>query len=381
MNKNFAAVYELAYQLWATNTLPGREALAAKYQVSERLAGAVITALRNQDIIAKCSGTPASPGGIPAPLDIKGKSTLTKYIGRDDGVILQWTKTDKSFSARMELMTAAIQEMSKEITPQPEINRRKTTSMQDVLTVYPIADVHLGQLAYKKETGCSSDINIIKGILLSGMTSLVRSAPPSEHCLIANLGDFFHCDNLTGNTSRSGNVLDVDSRWSKMFLTGVYCFRKLIELALAKHSFVKVIGGPGNHDDISALALTVTMQAVFEKNPRVEIKLPINPFAYYEFGKVMICVNHGMVNAQQLAMIAATDQPEMWGRTKYRTALVGHKHSKGLVECPGMIVEQFRAVAAQDAWAHSKYRSGREMIRIDYDREGERGRRIKNIAY
>ena len=55
------------------------------------------------------------------------------------------------------------------------------------------------------------------------------------------------------------------------------------------------------------------------------------------------------------------------GTLRYRYWLTGHIHTQKQFEFPGCLVESFRVLAPQDAWASNKgYRSGRDMKAIVY---------------
>jgi hypothetical protein len=64
----------------------------------------------------------------------------------------------------------------------------------------------------------------------------------------------------------------------------------------------------------------------------------------------------------KLAGVMAADKPKAWGRTKHRYWYTGHFHSSKVEEYPGVLCEQFRTLAAKDAYtAGAGYRSGRDM--------------------
>lgn len=250
------------------------------------------------------------------------------------------------------------------------------------LALYPIAEPHLGMYAYKPETGSDYDVEIAETLLIGSMRELVDSAPDSEECVIANLADYFHMDSAENKTKQSGNILDVDGRWGKVFWVGVRVKRAIINMALKKHKRVKVISGLGNHDEQSIFCLMSMMKAYFENDPRVEIVLPHNPFAYHQYGQNLIGLHHGdRIKPAELPMIMAADQAVAWGQTIHRHFLRGHIHHKEVKEYTGCTVESFRSIAAKDNWHNaSGYRAGRGMECIVYDQDGgEYGRRIVNI--
>ena len=157
----------------------------------------------------------------------------------------------------------------------------------------------MGMYAWGEESGEDYDVDIAETLLVNSMTELVESAPDSEECYIANLADYFHTDTAENRTRQSGNILDVDTRWGKIFQVGVRAKREVINLALKKHKRVVVSSGRGNHDDESIFCLMM-MKAYFENEPRVIINLPINPFAYYVYGRNLIGLHHGNIKADKL---------------------------------------------------------------------------------
>lgn len=90
---------------------------------------------------------------------------------------------------------------------------------EDTATVYPLADLHLGVLAWGKETGENYDLNIAEQTVKAAMTRLFASAPPSHIGVVLGLGDLLHFDGYEPVTSRSRNFLDVDGRYPLVLQT------------------------------------------------------------------------------------------------------------------------------------------------------------------
>jgi hypothetical protein len=141
--------------------------------------------------------------------------------------------------------------------------------------------------------------------------------------------------------------------------------------SLSKHNRVVVINEMGNHDDHSAVMLSVAMAAYFENNERVEVYMAPSKFHYYQFGKNLFGFTHGdTVKPADLGMVMANDKPEAWGQTAHRYWLTGHIHQRKVIELPGCMVESFNTLAAKDAWTAAKgYRSNRLMEFIVYHKE------------
>ena len=309
------------------------------------------------------------------------KRVSTNYDG-EGNIRQQWVSEDKNREEILDQMRQAIETL---IEPCEGLSLPVNTPVaitNDLMAAYALADVHLGLFSWQDETGKDYDMRICEQILTDSMTELVQSAPATKTCLIVNLADFFHADTMENKTMRSGNVLDVDSRWGKIVQVGTRVYRNLIHLALQKHEKVIVKSAIGNHDDHSSMWLAMLMKAYFENNDRVEIELPISNFSYHVFVKNLIGLTHGGIKADRLPGIMATDRAVDWGKTTYRTFWTGHTHHKEVKEHPGCIVETFRAITAPDAWTHkSGYRSSRTMECVILSRSGgEHGRRIVNIS-
>lgn len=308
------------------------------------------------------------------------KRVSTNYDG-EGNIRQQWVSEDKDREETLDQMKRAIEAL---IEPCKGLSLGVSTpvnTVDDLMVVYPIADLHFGMYADTDETGAAYNMAIAERDLLSAMTELVQSAPPTKTCLIANLGDLFHTDTVLNKTMQSGHILDVDGRWPSIVQRGTKVYRDLINLALQKHAKVVVKSSLGNHDLHSSLWLAMLMAAYFQNNTRVEIELPISHFSYYKYGKNLIGITHGTVKGDRLPLIMATDKSVEWGDSVYRVWFTGHTHHTASKEHPGCTVETLPAIASKDSWtAASGYRSNRSMQAIVLTSAGgEHGRRTVNL--
>jgi hypothetical protein len=299
---------------------------------------------------------------------VTGRSVL---YDKDGQVKLQWVKanSDKGFEAVREIV-----EDLKEGLPQykPQAKPAKKWENDHLLSVYPMGDPHLGLLAWDKESGDDHNLEIGERELCEAVDRLVDSAPESREALVVNLGDFFHADNLMGETMRSGHKLDTDTRWLKVLRAGVRAMIRCIQSALAKHEKVTVINAIGNHDDHSSMMLSTVLAHIFANEPRVDINDAPTIKHYYRFGKVLIGVHHGhTIKKDRLPIQMAGDRKKDWGETLYRYWLTGHIHHDSRREYDdGVLVESFRTLAGKDAWtAQNGYSSGRDMKCIVYHQD------------
>lgn len=308
-------------------------------------------------------------GKLPDDHILKGVSTL---VDADGAVKLQWQKTalhQQQIVEKTKQVVATLTEGLRGLAK--PVASRRTNFETDILSVYPMGDPHIGMYSWCEETGEDFDCEIAEDLMIGAVQKLVQGAPATENALIINVGDFFHADNLENRTTRSGHVLDVDTRWPRVLRVGVNLMRALIALALRKHKLVQVINAPGNHDDLSAITLNMILQAYYENEPRVVIENNYTNFLKYRFGKTLIGVHHGHdVKLEALPGVMASEWPEDWGETRYRYWITGHVHHSQGKDLHGCHVESFRTLAARDKWAASKgYKSPRDMHRISFHRE------------
>jgi hypothetical protein len=303
----------------------------------------------------------------PAGFNTKATSTLH---GPDGEVRLQWVKSDIAGHTPEE-WTEHIKAAFADVRPiKPIAAPRRVNSR--LLTVYPIGDMHVAMYAWAEEVGADYDIKIADRLLSSAAAHLVEVSPASDTALIIDVGDFLHVDSAIRNeTVRSGNSLDVDTRYAAMIRAGVKMLRTVIECALAKHKNVKVICTPGNHNDLGALWLSLSMSLLYERNPRVQIETKPGKFHYHQHGKCLIGVTHGDTGKpEKLQGVMAADVPDLWGATQFRYWITGHIHTRKVLEFPGVMWETFRTLAPGDAWSNAAgYRSGRDMTAIVMDSE------------
>ena len=237
---------------------------------------------------------------------------------------------------------------------------------KELLTTYPIADLHIGMLAWGEESGDDWDLKIAEGVILDSMRKLVNQSPDSETALLINLGDFFHINDSKNMTPGSGNILDVDSRYQKVIYAGVKIMLSIIDLALQKHKKVVVRNVRGNHDPDATVALNVALKLYFSNNKRVTIDDSPKQFSYYRHGTTLLGFYHGhTAKAERAAMHMACANPIDWGKSKYRMMYHGHIHHETRKEIGNVIVESFQTLAAKDEYAASHgYWSGRSLSSI-----------------
>ena len=275
---------------------------------------------------------------VPDGFKVKGVSSL---YDQDGQLKAQWVKSTADQERQRILLEESIKAMAEDL---PKVVHRdyELEASSSLLAAYPIGDAHIGMLSWHEETGEDWDLKIAEDIQCKAMDYLVKSSPACDQAVIINLGDWYHYDNMDGVTTRSGHSLDVDGRYAKMARVGVKIMRQCIESALDKHRNVRVVNVIGNHDDTSAVMLSICLANIYENEPRVTIDTNPSVFNYVRHGKVLIGCHHGhSCKPDKLPGVMATDRARDWGETEYRYWYIGHIHHQSLKDYAGVTVESF----------------------------------------
>lgn len=310
----------------------------------------------------------------------KVKSISTLYAA-DGQVKAQWIKSTEDAERQQEIIRNVYKEMVEEL-PAVQPTKGPSDLNKDSMVAYTFGDPHFGMLSWAEETGENFDLDIAETIFSEGMKVLLDASPDTETGVLVNLGDFFHRDGVAAVTTRNKHLLDVDGRYAKMVQVAMRTMRYMIAAMLEKHEKVRIINAIGNHDDASAMFLSIALAHIYDNEPRISVDTSPSVFHYLRFGKTLLGIHHGHTcKLPKLPGVMATDRASDWGETQYRYWLTGHVHHQQIIEYPGCVVETFNTLAAKDEYAHSGgYRAGRNSKAMVYHKEfGEIGRTVVNV--
>ncbi len=319
---------------------------------------------RRKGLLPLSSGNSVSPGEF-----LKGTSTL---FGPNGEIKSQWVKTDTKASDNFAAFTTAIENLVKGIPAYvPTDSPAVEPNMEDLLTMYPLGDVHWGMLSHEEETGSNNDLKLAGERLTSAITLAVSQALPTQEAFIVDVGDYLHADDSSNTTPRGNNPLDVDGRYHKVLETGLQTAANLIQIALTKHQKVHWRSAEGNHNPGTSVMINMFLKAYFRNEPRVVIHTSPAMHFYHQFGKCLFGITHGhTTKPDKLGELMAVDCNDLWSSTKNRYWITGHIHHTQVKEYPSCIVETFRTLTPKDAWhASMGYRSGQDTKVITYHKE------------
>lgn len=224
----------------------------------------------------------------------------------------------------------------------------------DLLTVYPLYDMHVGMMAWGKETGGQDyDLELFKSDLLRAIETVSARSPASSKALVIFGGDSVHVDDYSNETPASRHRQDADGRFEKIADVAIEAMSHAIESLLERHANVEVVVLRGNHDEASHIILKAAFKQRYRNTERVSFQPCYRDVYWIKHGKSLIFAHHGdKMKPEKLAMIVA-DQCPYWSDTKYRVALTGHLHSLKVQDFPGVTHYTLRAFAPADAYGSS----------------------------
>lgn len=328
--------------------------------------------------------TKAAPGEryeVPPGYLVKGESALTDSQGN---LVLRWVKTKQNAEQLSSLVRDLQEAFAKHEGTAPVLPAPEQVS-EELLTIYPVPDLHMGMYAWGPECGDDYDTEIATRNAIQAISKLVGRSAPSRDAVLLIKGDFFHQNDQSNATPLHKHRLDVDGRWDRVYLQGCQLLLTLVDLILQKHERLEFVVIPGNHDEDAARVLRVSMMLHYQNHPRVWVYDRPGYFWYRRFGSTLLGAQHGhtMRDPKDMALTMAADCAEDWGKSRFRQIFTGHIHHERSREITGQVRwESFQTPAPNDAYSRGGgYRSGRSLSSITIHTEnGEVGRNREPIG-
>lgn len=241
------------------------------------------------------------------------------------------------------------------------IKARKSKDGVIVEICFP--DVHIGLLAWYRETGESFDLKLVYKQVMHAVNQiiekLIKYNIPIKKIVIVTMGDLIHVDNDTATTTR-GTHQQVDGRLPKITDVALSLMIDVISsfMSLAPVEYIYI---PGNHDHelgrMTAVALKQTFSSKFvpkEIANRISFDVEPNPHKYRIYGQVALGWTHGDApkkNLDGLMNLMVRDQTNI----EYKCLHVGHLHSSHSHTSVdgGTYVEYLDSLCPASYWEHS----------------------------
>ena len=209
-----------------------------------------------------------------------------------------------------------------------------------------INDLHVGSLAWGKETGYEDwDLDIALNRLTSWVARLLHKIKGDnvDEIILYYNGDTLHSNGdlpMTG-TQGTSHILDTDSR---QFKTVDMTAESLIvtgDLAAQSAPHVRLVIKRGNHDSDSYIALLQAAKWRYHDQKNVTVELDPNPYWAHAWDDVLLFGHHGdKIKPDRMIMTMADKHRELWGKAKHVTMWTGDKHHRKVEQFPGVLWEQ-----------------------------------------
>lgn len=290
-----------------------------------------------------------------------------------------WFRAKKAeYSARQALLAAV--EMVRQHAPTYPMIVRGPMAAEGLLFELSLPDVHVGKLAWGAECGENYDIKLACDVFMEAFSALVQDAlhRPIARIVFPVGNDLLNCDGLAGTTT-AGTVQSNDGRYQKAYQVTLGLLVGAID-RLRELAPVEVLSIPGNHDTLSAWTLTETLKAWYRTAGDVSVDNAPTLRKYRHWGRCLLGWTHGdKERPDDLPLLMATEQPELWSATRWREWHLGHLHKSATKiktvgdEYHGVRVRTLPSLCASDVWHTQQGYTGNIRSAESYFWHQERG--------
>lgn len=241
---------------------------------------------------------------------------------------------------------------AKSHAPKKFLTTRAKSTKGDHLLEISIPDLHIGKLAWSKETGQPDyESAIACSLFKNAIADIIAKVPMSKvgRILLPIGNDFFNVDGHTKMTT-GGTPQDEDGRWSKTFMQGCILVAEAAE-QLSKLVPVDIVIVQGNHDFQRSFYLGAYLSAKFESHKAVTVDNEPTTRKYYHFGRNLLGFTHGdKEKIGRLPGLMAEERPLIWAQTDTREWHLGHLHTEIVQEIIGTKIRNLSSLSPADAW-------------------------------
>jgi predicted phosphodiesterase len=259
-----------------------------------------------------------------------------------------WLRRRVAVQSARDTIDALVAAAKQRIPARPTVKRREGNHLLEV----NIPDLHLGKLAWSKETGYGDyDTKLAEQVFEAAIERLLErvSGFAFSRVLFPIGSDFLNIDNK-GAMTTGGTPQDVDSRYPKIYVAGRVLLCRAIE-RFRRVAPVHVVVVGGNHDSISSFTLGDAIECFFHNTADVTVDNGPTQRKYYEFGQTLLMLTHGDKGKHaDYPLLMAAEQPQAWGRTRFHEIHLGHLHQTRVQEKNGVRVRILSALCEPDAW-------------------------------
>ena len=215
-----------------------------------------------------------------------------------------------------------------------------------------IADLHVGKLCWRGDTGNNYDYKIARQVYYNILGEIANQLKTMSIAKIVFVWshDFFNSDTIT-KTTTGGTPQDTDVRWQKLFDVGVEMLVNGI-MTLREIAPVETFYLPSNHDMVTAYHAVKYLEAFYRQDKAVKVDTNPKSRKYNLYGVTLVGYDHGdKAKPAKLAAMMPVEVPDLWAQSIYREYHTAHLHSEHAInESNGVIVRRISSPTAADTW-------------------------------
>lgn len=240
---------------------------------------------------------------------------------------------------------------------------KRDDSFEKVAAVLSVQDIHFGK--HENDTIGEDYFRAVED-LITKSTSVYNL----DKLYYVIGGDVLNVDTFVGTTT-SGTLIASYPTAQDMYKEAFDALYNAIRFMSMYVSELHIVYIPGNHDRLSSYHLAHALsKAVREENiawhvEYAERKVFIDETNFFAF-------EHGDSNTKNSLLLYATENPEEWGKTRYRTLYTGHYHKKKTIEYitedeySGFSIKIIPSLSKTDYWHHhNKFVGNKRSAVID----------------
>tara|TARA_R110000772_G_scaffold174689_1_gene286538 strand:- start:39 stop:1070 length:1032 start_codon:yes stop_codon:yes gene_type:complete len=229
---------------------------------------------------------------------------------------------------------------------------KRVKSKDGHLMVVDPADIHIGKLCSRLETGKDYNSQIAVKRVLDGVQGVLNSSQGFNIDKINFIGgnDILHIDTPKRVTT-SGTPQDTDGMWYENFLTAKKLYVDVLEI-LISIADVHFTFNPSNHDYMSGFMLAQCIESHFRNCKNITFDCSIAHRKYFTYGNNLIGTTHGDgAKVADLGALMAHESKD-WTNCVNRYFYTHHVHHKTAKDLIGVTVESLRSPSISDSWHH-----------------------------
>lgn len=254
----------------------------------------------------------------------------------------------KSYNSRITVMPRPKPEL--DVEKIVELLRKRVEPVQ--VTKYNEGNTHLTIPLFDLHFGITTYEEMLPK--LQQLEEIISKGYKSIHIIVG--GDFQHSDVM--NKAQTSNLTVLDPVDNDQALEDGHRFlSELIEISLHNCDNVQVHSIPGNHDYSKQYVLLWGMQFLY---PQVDFNITRKSRLAFGFGTVSFLILHGDVAMKSAPMLFASEYPELWAKSTYRSIYSGHLHSERVLNADGVVMHRFGTPKPSDEY---EFKNGYTLAR------------------